>query len=312
VSRLRILIWHIHGSYLDAITGVEHDWYLPVREGHYEGRRFSSPPWVHEVPFDQVRDLDLDLVIYQSPQNLFSDALDTLSSRQRRLPAIYLEHNTPKSSPSHTRHPVDDPSMLLVHVTHFNRTMWDSGRTPVRVIEHTVAIDRAIRYSSELERGLTAVNGPQYRPRIAGLDLFLEARARVPLDLCGIDTEELGGLGDIKYFGLHERMAQYRFLYSPMRYTSLPLAVIEAMTVGMPIVALATTEVPSVLRDGVHGFISNDNETLVRGMRCLLEEPELAAEMGRNARQLAEARFGLERFRAEWNEALVAARALRT
>jgi glycosyltransferase involved in cell wall biosynthesis len=189
--------------------------------------------------------------------------------------------------------------------------MWDSGRTPTRVIEHTVAIDRDANYSGALERGLTAINGIQYRPRIAGLDLFLAARAQVPLDLCGIDTEEVGGQGDIKYNILHKHMARYRFLYSPIRYTSLPLAVIEAMTLGMPVVALATTEVPSVLRDGIHGFISNDNEELIRGMRCLLEEPELAAEMGGNARTLAEERFGQGRFWAEWNQAFTAARALR-
>lgn len=309
---MKILIWHIHGSYLDAITAVEHDWYLPVREGHYGGRRLSSPPYVRELPYDEVRGLDLDLVIYQSPTNIFSDALDTLSARQRRLPAIYLEHNTPKLSPYKARHPVDDPSMLLVHVTQFNRTMWDNGRTPTRVIEHTVAIDRGIRYGGELERGLTAVNGIQYRPRIAGLDLFLAARERVPLDLVGIDSEDLGGAGDVKYFRLPEHMARYRFLYSPMRYTSLPLSVIEGMTIGMPVVALATTEVPSVLHNAVHGFISNDNEELIRGMRCLLADRDRAAEMGENARQLAAERFGPERFRTEWNDAFTAASLLRS
>jgi glycosyltransferase involved in cell wall biosynthesis len=107
-------------------------------------------------------------------------------------------------------------------------------------------------------------------------------------------------------------MAEYRFLYSPMRYTSLPLAVIEGMMLGMPIVALATTEVPSVLRDGVHGFISNDNEALIRGMQCLLAEPERAREMGREALALATERFGPERFIREWNEAFAAAQELRS
>ena len=66
MQRLKVLIWHIHGSYLDAITSAEHDWYLPVRpnggEG-YGGRRWSSPPYVHEAPASEVRNLDLDLVI---------------------------------------------------------------------------------------------------------------------------------------------------------------------------------------------------------------------------------------------------------
>src|SRR5436305_4103848 len=139
-KRLKILIWHVHGSYLDSITSVEHDWYLPVKEGSegYSGRRWSSPDWVHDVPYDRIHELDLDLVIFQSAANLDQDQWDTLSAVQRQLPRIYLEHNVPRPHAVDTRHPVDDPTTLLVHVTHFNRLMWDHGRTPTMVIEHRV------------------------------------------------------------------------------------------------------------------------------------------------------------------------------
>src|SRR5579875_927408 len=59
--RLKILIWHIHGSYLAALSAIDHDWYLPVSD-EYGGRRLDSPEYVREVPAAQVRDLDLDLV----------------------------------------------------------------------------------------------------------------------------------------------------------------------------------------------------------------------------------------------------------
>jgi hypothetical protein len=303
VKRLRILIWHIHGSYLDAITSVEHDWYLPVQPGSYGGRRWSSPEWVHDVPAERVCELDLDLVIFQTPKNYLEDQYEILSPEQRRLPRIYLEHNTPKPSAYDSHHPVDDPHVLLVHVTHFNRLMWDNGRTPTAVIEHSVAIDRSIRYTGTIERGITVVNGMQYRPRIAGYDIFLKAREAVPLDACGIDTELFGGLGDIPYRYLHRRMAEYRFLFSPMRYTSLPLAVVEAMTIGMPVVALATTEVPTVIEDGKNGYVSCDLDDLTEKMRFLLSHPEEARRVGDRARTTAESRFGMERFVREWNMA---------
>ncbi len=75
-----------------------------------------------------MRDLDLDLIIYQTPKNYFEDQFEILSPAQRMLPKIYLEHNTPKPDAVNTRHPVDDPNVLLVHVTHYNRLMWDNGR----------------------------------------------------------------------------------------------------------------------------------------------------------------------------------------
>lgn len=303
MRRLKILMWHIHGSYLDAITSMEHDWYLPVQDGKYGGRRLSSPPWVREVPGERVRDLDLDLIIFQGPRNYHEDQYEILSEAQRRLPRIYLEHNTPKLSPYEERLPVDDPRVLVVHVSHFNRLMWDNGDLATTVIEHSVAIDRSIQYDGGLARGITVMNGMQYRPRISGYDIFLAAREQVPLDACGIDTEAFGGLGDIKYRDLHRRVAQYRFLFSPVRYTSLPLAVIEAMTIGMPIVALATTEVPTVIVDGVNGYVSCDVERQIDRMRFLLENPGEARRLGNNARATAKQRFGMERFIQEWNAA---------
>jgi glycosyltransferase involved in cell wall biosynthesis len=226
-----------------------------------------------------------------------------LSAEQRRLPKIYLEHNTPKPNAVDTRHPVDDPNVLLVHVTHYNRLMWDNGGTPTMVIEHSVAIDPSIRYSGHLQRGITVVNGMQKRPRIAGYDLFLQAQQMLPLDAVGMETEAIGGLGDVPYRELHHLVAGYRFLFSPIRYTSLPLAVIEAMTIGMPVVALATTELPTVIESGKTGYVSCDIDQLVNYMRYLLVDREEAYRLGENARTVALTRFGLDRFIKDWNHA---------
>jgi glycosyltransferase involved in cell wall biosynthesis len=308
MPRLRILIWHIHGSYLNALARIEHDWFLPIKPDRPEGYggrgpTFDLPEWVREVPAERVCDLNLDLVVYQTPRNYFEDGPAILSPAQRHLPKIYLEHNTPKPDAVNTHHPIGDPDLLLVHVTHYNRLMWDSGRVPTAVIEHAVAIDPAVRYEGTIPRGITIVNGAQRRPRIAGHDLFLQACERVPLDIAGMETEAFGGLGDIPYRDLHRCVAAYRFLFSPMRYTSLPLAVVEALTIGMPVVALATTELPAVIENGVTGYVSNDLDELVARMRELLDNPAEARRLGDNARALAAERFGLDRFRRDWNAA---------
>ncbi|HCI81867.1 MAG TPA: LPS biosynthesis transferase, partial [Ktedonobacter sp.] len=84
--RLNILIWHIHGSYLNTLARIEHNWYLPVRPGKPEGYggrgpTFDLPDYMREVPFDEVRNLDLDLIIYQTPKNYFEDAEEILSAK---------------------------------------------------------------------------------------------------------------------------------------------------------------------------------------------------------------------------------------
>lgn len=304
--RLNILIWHIHGSYLNALARIEHNWYLPVKPARPEGYggrgpTFDLPEYVREVPAERVRDLHLDLVICQTPKNYFEDRLELLSDEQRRLPVIYLEHNTPKPGAVDTRHPIDDPEVLLVHVTHYNRLMWDNGSTPTTVIEHSVALDPAIHYRGSRESGITIANGMQKRPRIAGYDIFLQVRQEVPLEVVGMQTEEFGGLGDVPYRDLHRLVADHRFLFSPMRYTSLPLAVIEAMTIGMPVVALATTELPTVISHGETGFVSCNIAELIEDMRFLLSSREEAFRLGKNARAVARERFGLDRFIRDWN-----------
>lgn len=312
MRRLNILIWHIHGSYLNTLARIEHNWFLPVKPGRPEGYggrgpTFDLPSYMREVPAEQVRDLDLDLIIFQTPKNYHEDQFEILSDVQRRLPQIYLEHNTPQPHPTNTQHPVADANMLLVHVTHYNRLMWDTGPAPAVVIEHSVAIDPSIEYRGERAEGIVVCNGIQRRPRIAGYDLFQQARAALPLASVGMNTEELGGLGDVPYRELHRRVAEYRFLFSPMRYTSLPLAVIEALTIGMPVVALATTELPAVIENGVSGYTSCDPALLIERMQALLDDPAEARRLGANARRIARERFGLDRFIRDWNAAFALA-----
>ena len=307
MQKLNILIWHIHGAYLTAITSAEHNWYLPVNDEKTEGyvgrgQDSTMPDYVREVPAGDVRNLPLDLIIFQTPRNYRTDQYEILSDEQRQLPKIYLEHNSPEPHPTDSRHPVaGDPSVTLVHVTHYNRLMWDNGPMPTRVVEHSVAIDPTIRYEGHRAEGIVVVNEIGRRGRMAGFDLFTQLRQRVPITVAGMKSAEVGGIGEIHYRHLHRRVAEYRFLFSPMRYSSLPLAVIEAMTIGMPIVAVATTELPTVIQNGVHGYVSANPDELAERMQFLLDNPDEARRMGDNARELALSRFGLDRFVRDWN-----------
>ncbi|GAB2523972.1 glycosyltransferase [Spirosoma aerophilum] len=308
MRRLNILIWHIHGAYLTALTQAEHNWYLPTKadgsEGYIgRGQDSTMPDYVREIPAGAVGDLDIDLIICQTPQNYQADRFEILSPEQRKRPTIYLEHNTPEPHPTNSRHPAaNDPDVVLVHVTDYNRLMWDNGHTPTRVIKHSVAIDPTIRYRGEKREGIVVVNELHRRGRMAGFDLFDQFRQQLPLTVAGMKSAEIGGIGEIYYSRLHRTVAEYRFLFSPMRYSSLPLAVIEAMTIGMPIVAVATTELPTVIQNGVHGFVSADPAKLVEGMQFLLDNPDEARRMGKNARELALRDFGIARFVQDWND----------
>ncbi|HEX7021291.1 MAG TPA: glycosyltransferase [Trueperaceae bacterium] len=308
---LRVLTWHVHGSYLYYLTQADCQFYLPVRPSRtngYGGRAgsYAWGPNVHEVDADKVRDQDFDCVLFQSQQNYLVDQYEILSDAQRRLPRIYLEHDPPRQHPTDTRHVVDDPEILLVHVTHFNDLMWDNGRTPTRVIEHGVLVPQDLTYSGERPRGLVVINNLASRGRRLGADVFERVRTQVPLDLIGMGATELGGLGEVPHDELPAFVAGYRFFFNPIRYTSLGLAVCEAMMLGVPVIGLATTEMVSVIDNGVSGYLSTDPSSLVSRMQQLLADPREARRLGEGARATALERFGIERFARDWQAAFAA------
>jgi glycosyltransferase involved in cell wall biosynthesis len=306
---LRVLTWHVHGNYLYYLSHIPHELWLVTdaqRSPHHSGRS-GTLPWhanVHEVPIDQVRFADFDVVLFQSRAAWEDEQYRYLSLAQQRGPRIYLEHDPPQQHPTDTRHWMDDPEVLLVHVTPFNALMWDNGHVPVRVIEHGVRLLRDVRWHGDLARGLVAVNNLDRRGRRLGADVYRAAAQKVPLTLVGLGSERCGGEGPVANDQLPERIAAHRFFFNPIRYTSLGLAVIEAMMVGAPLVALATTELGSVLRHGETGLVDTRLDVLIDGMRQLLRDPAEAQRIGQAGRRLASERFAIDRFVRDWDAAL--------
>ncbi len=306
---LRILTWHVHGSYLESLGYLGHTLFVPWRPGSpegYAGRPADAAHWpesIVQVPAEEVSDLSIDVVLFQSRRNWEIDQA-ILSPAQRRGPRVYLEHDPPREHPTDTRHWVDDPDVLLVHVTAFNDLMWNSGATPTRVIEHGVAVPDGLTWRGDLERGIAVVNNLDTRGRRLGADLFERARQAVPLDLAGMGSERMGGLGAFSRRELHDVIAAYRFYFHPIRWTSFGMAACEAMLLGMPVVALATTEMPTVLRDGETGFLDTSMDRLVDRMRALIDDHGLAERIGAAGREVARERFGMDRFARDWNAVL--------
>jgi hypothetical protein len=304
-----VLTWHVHGNYLYYLTQAPHEFWLVTRPGNPPGHagRTGVLPWgdnVHEVDAAAVSQQEFDVVLYQHREHWERDRLTVLSEAQRKLPTIYLEHDPPQNNPFSERHWVDDPSVLLVHVTHFNRLMWDCGDVPTRVIEHGVIVPEGVRYTGELDRGIVVINNLASRGRRLGADIYASAAGRVPLELVGMDAQSAGGKGEIGNLDLAAFTARYRFFFNPIRWTSLGLAIIEAMTIGMPIVGVASTELTTVIVNGENGYIATDVDTLVERMHALLAEPALARQLGEGARRTAQERFGIARFMRDWDNLL--------
>ncbi|MCW3004164.1 MAG: glycosyl transferase, group 1 [Conexibacter sp.] len=308
---MRVLLWHVHGSWTTAFVQGDHQYLVPVvagrgPDGHGRARTWDWPESVVERTPGELRHEDLDAVILQRPHELH-ELCEAWTGRRpgRDIPAIYLEHNAPQGRINDLRHPAADrDDLVVVHVTHFNDLFWDCGTATTRVIEHGV-LDPGYRYSGELDRAAVVINEARRRCRVTGTDLLPRfERGGVPLDLFGIDAAALGGIEDLPQERMHRELARRRCYVHPIRWTSLGLSLIEAMMLGMPVVALATTEAVTAVPPAA-GVVSTDADALVGAARGFLADPAQARAAGVAGRTYALQRFGADRFLAEWDDLLM-------
>jgi hypothetical protein len=303
---MRVLLWHVHGAWTTAFVHGPHEYVVPVvpdrgPDGVGIARTYDWPDSVTELPPEALAEEHFDAVVLQRPHEL-ELAREWLGGRE--LPAVYVEHNAPQGRIAEMRHPVADrPDLLLVHVTHFNALFWDAGSTPTRVIEHGI-VDPGPRYTGELPRAAVVINEARRRARVTGTDLLDRFARAAPLDLFGMDAASLGGVADLPQEALHREMARRRVYLHPIRWTSLGLSLLEAMHLGMPVVALATTEAHEAVPARA-GAVSTRVDELAKAMRRLIDDPDEARERGATARAAALERYGLERFLADWDDALL-------
>jgi hypothetical protein len=318
---MRILLWHVHGAWTTSFVHGAHTYLVPTLpdrgpDGRGRARTYDWPDSAVEVNQDEAARSEVDVVVLQRPEELDGLAERWLGGRRpgRDLPAVYVEHNAPQGLVNGMRHlAADRPDLHLVHVTHFNQLFWDSGAAATRVIEHGI-VDPGERYSGELPRAAVVINDASRRARVTGTDLLGRFAAAAPVDLFGIGSLEIGsedvgraegvaGLGDLPHERLLSEMARRRLYLHPVRWTSLGLSLLEAMHLGMPVVALATTAVVEAV-PAEAGAVSTDVDALVDEAALLAAEPERARLAGKRARAAALSRYGLDRFLREWDQLL--------
>jgi hypothetical protein len=321
---MRILIWHVHGSWLTSFVQGHHDYVVPVtpERGPYglgRARTWDWPASVAEVAPEQLRDTPVDVIVLQRPEELRLAARWLGRSPGRDVPAVYVEHDAPPGPAAGTPHPMAGvPGLHIVHVTHFNALYWDCGGAPVTVVEHGVP-DPGARFTGELERAAVVINDPLRRGRTVGTDLLPGFAGASPLDVFGMRVAGLAAaLGlpparcrefeDLPQPVMHDRLPRCRVYLHPYRWTSLGLSLVEAMFLAMPVVALAATEVPLAVPPAA-GAVSTDLAALHGALRLFMTDPAAARDAGTAAREAACARYGLARFLRDWDEVLDQAKA---
>ena len=247
---MRILLWHVHGAWTTAFVQAATSTScrsLPDRGPDGVGLARTCDWPRQRSPSCRPsawRDEDFDVVVLQRPHELERLAPEWLG-RARPRPPGGLRRAQRAAGPDRR----DAPSgrrprrtSLLVHVTHFNALFWDAGSTPTRVIEHGI-VDPGDRYTGELPRAAVVINEARRRGRVTGTDLLDRFAAR-GADRPVRDRRRAASAASrtCRSASCTTAMARRRVYLHPIRWTSLGLSLLEAMHLGMPVVALGTTE----------------------------------------------------------------------
>lgn len=307
----------MHGGYTDSLIGGAHDYVFPPRgpdgRGGLSRLDGRAPSSARELSWAELRDEPPDVVVLQRMSDLQDCAVRIGRRPGRELAAVWLEHNTPRARAPDAWHPVAEvPGVLIVHVTHFNALLWDCGDAATTVVEHGVA-DPGHHYSGSRARLAFVVNEPVRRWRVTGTDL-LPRFAGLGVDAFGIDgwllancfdgagSPGLRFAGNLQPTELYGGVARRRAYLHLNRWTSLGLSLIQAMLLGLPVLALDTTEASRAIPAGA-GCVSNDVAELRRCAEVLLADADEARARGAVARAAALERYPLDRFLASWDAA---------
>lgn len=138
-------------------------------------------------------------------------------------------------------------------------------------------------------RGLVAGDGPE-RPRVEAA----AARANAPVSLLGHrdDVADLMKAADVVCLS--------------SRAEASPLAALEAMAAGRPVIAPDVGGVAEIVADGETGFLipPGDDAALAAAVLELAADPEHAARLGRAGRRRQREEFGVERMNDSYANAL--------
>lgn len=117
-------------------------------------------------------------------------------------------------------------------------------------------------------------------------------------------TEKIRLLGDRQ--DVADLMANADVFVMPSRSEGMPMALLEAMGAGLPVVATRVGGLGEVVEDHSQGILvpAEDSQELAKAILELLRDPALRSRLGGNARQRIEERYTTERMCRQYEQVI--------
>ncbi len=315
---MRLLVFNCHEAWVHQLTALDShlDIVVGLKGHHAEGwdeRMRPVPPNSRLLTLEQARAerLSYDAVICHNPSDLFESA------------------------------DIAGPRLLVVHSTFEGRKASEGGSVPLALLReklrqyldlvggHAIAVsemkcvdgfpDQVVAagvdlagyppHKGDLAAGLRIANQITQKREVLAWDLHEAAFGGLPITLVGHNPDRAGIAPARDWDDLKATLSRHRFYIhtaDPRYEDGFNMAMLEAMAAGLPVVGNRHPSSP--IRHGVDGFLADDPAELRVHAERLLNDTDLARQMGRAAREGVTRGFHYTRFAAGIHIALGRAR----
>ncbi len=252
-------------------------------------------------------DVDFDLIICQDRSKQYPILLQI--AKQLSCPMLNLECSltAPDANPYYVESLMYQPYNLTVFSSDFVANSWgaDVEDEEIKIISHEIDIDFFTGWTGGDNKILTIVNNYRHRNNTMGFDLFTQIMKCFTINLFGNTQGISRATKNInELLNLYQKASVF---VNTSVWHACPMVLLEAMSVGCPIVTTGSTILAEIVEDGVNGFIADDIDAMKTKIQKILDDPEMAKEMGQKARQTIIDKFGSKQFIKNWQEALLCA-----
>jgi glycosyltransferase involved in cell wall biosynthesis len=310
---LRVLTFNSHQPYLHLLA-TSLPWTLGI-----VAPRLSSGSTKNWDP--QIRPLPDNVRPYSSIQESLRDGPwdwflahnvhDLIDARDVLLPKVFLVHGTLSGRILQDQSTIDRALYLkklkilltasgarVVYISELKRKDWG---IPGTIIRPAVNVGEYGGYRGDIPGILQVCNHLKERGAMMGWSTYRDVCDGLPNLIIGNNGNLPSSRMASSWNDLREQLRSYRvYLYTPVYpyEDGYNLALLEAMATGMPIATMY--HVTSPIRDGSEGVVARTVEELRKKVMLLLEIPEEAQRMGREARIRVEAEFPMSKFQEDW------------
>lgn len=246
-------------------------------------------------------EVDFDLVLSQNKAGQYQ--LLSQIANHLHVPLVSLEHTLPH--PSWPQAQVDYLKSLRGHlnvfISEYSRDKWGWKEGSAHVIHHAVDPEMfspspAVQKKRHI---LSVVNQLRERDWCCGYHFWEEATGGLPRLHVGDSPD--GWSRPAR--DISELVNYYRecgVFVDTASASPIPSVVLEAMACQCVVISRGNAMVPSIIKDGVNGFIREDPQGMREQALKVLERPEEFTEVGLRARQTVVEKFSMSKFINNW------------